>query len=183
MQDKLIRCFIAIDLPEEVKKEIVNIQMQLPQCKGKLTEKKNLHLTFKFLGEIPEDKVQEAVKRLKKIKFKKFKATLGSLGVFKPSEIKIVWIMLENCDELQKAIDDALDGLFAKETNFTSHLTIARVKALINQGNQGNQGFLYDMKRIRVNPAEFEVKSFSLKKSTLTPKGPIYEDIAEIKLK
>jgi len=173
----MTRCFIAIDMPGEVKHELVNVQKQLPEFKGKLTEKQNLHLTFKFLGEISEDKVKEAKEILKKIKFRKFKAKLGSLGVFTESFIKIVWIKLENCDALQKAIDDALEGLFAKEKNFTSHLTIARVKDV-----RDKQKFLDSMKKIRANPVEFEVSNFSFKKSTLTEKGPVYGDIAELKL-
>jgi 2'-5' RNA ligase len=172
-----MRCFIAIDMPEEVKKELEKIQKQLPEFKGKLTEKQNLHLTFKFLGEISEEKVKEAKEKLKKIKFRKFKAKLGGLGVFTELFIKIIWIKLENFDALLKAIDDALEGVFAKEKNFTSHLTIARVKDV-----RDKQKFLDSMKRIRANPIEFEVSNFSFKKSTLTETGPVYEDIAELKL-
>ena len=49
-----MRCFIAIELPNEVKKEIFKIQKKLPQAKLKLVSHENMHLTLKFLGEIKE---------------------------------------------------------------------------------------------------------------------------------
>jgi 2'-5' RNA ligase len=134
-------------------------------------------LTFKFLGEISEEKVKEATKSLKKIRLKKFRAKLGNLGVFTESFIKIIWIRLENCDALQKAIDDSVEDLFAKEKNFMSHLTIARVKDV-----KDKRKFLEELKYIKIKDMEFEVNSFKFKKSTLTEKGPIYENISEIKL-
>ena len=104
----MVRCFIAIDIPDEIKEELAKVQKQLPEFKGKLTEKDNLHLTFKFLGEISDEKADEVKKRLKKIKFKKFTAKLGELGLFSPSFIKILWIKIENCDGLQIEIDESI---------------------------------------------------------------------------
>ena len=174
---KLTRCFIAIDLPEEIRDEIVKLQKQLPEFNGKLTEKENLHLTFKFLGEIPDEKVDEVKKALKKVKFKKFKAKLGDVGLFSPSFIKILWIKLENCDELQQEIDNALEGLFKKEKGFMSHLTIARVKSV-----RDKKIFLHYFKKLKTNPLEFEVNEIHFKESKLTPEGPIYSNILKKKL-
>ena len=173
----MIRCFIAIDLPEEIRDEIVKLQKQLPEFSGKLTEKENLHLTFKFLGEIPEEKVDEVKKALKKIKFKKFKAKLGEFGLFSPSFIKILWIKIENCDGLQQEIDNALESLFKKEKGFMGHLTIARVKSV-----RDKKMFLNHFKRLKTPPLEFEVKEIHFKESKLTPNGPIYTDVLKKKL-
>jgi 2'-5' RNA ligase len=173
----MVRCFIAVEMPEEIKKELEKIQKQLPEFNGKLTEKENLHLTLKFLGEISEEQAEKVKERLKKIKFNKFIAKLGEINVFSPSFIKIVWIKIENCDEIQGKIDAALEGLFKKEKRFMSHLTIARVKYI-----KDNKKFLYDLKKIKSNPLEFGVNKFSFKKSTLTPKGPVYGDILNVKL-
>ena len=136
-----------------------------------------MHLTFKFLGEIPDEKFEEAKKNLKKIKFKSFDAKLGSLGVFSEDAVRIIWVWLENCDELQKEIDEKLKDVFPKEKRFMSHLTIARVKSIENKGR-----FLSQLKNIRVNPITFKVRSFSLKQSTLTPEGPVYGDLVKVKL-
>ena len=174
----MTRCFIAIDIPKEIKKEIVNFQEILPMFEGKVTEEENLHLTLKFLGEISEAQVDEVKNALKTIKLKKFKARLGDSGLFSPSFIKILWIKIENCDELQTAIDNSLEKMFKKEKGFMSHLTIARVKSV-----RDKKIFLNAFKGLKPESLEFEVKSFSLKKSTLTPQGPIYEDILKVKLK
>ena len=50
-----MRAFVAISIPEEIKNRISEIQNQIPKFNGKLTEKENLHLTLKFLGEISQD--------------------------------------------------------------------------------------------------------------------------------
>jgi len=167
-----MRVFIAIDLPENVKKEIKKIQDKLPEFKGKKTEEENLHLTLKFLGEVEEDKVKEVKRRLGEIKIKKFEAGLENLGVFNPSFIKIVWLHLAGCERLQEEIDDKLKGLFKKEKRFMSHLTIARVKNVANK-----KEFLEKLREIKIPGIRFLVDNFKLKKSTLTAEKPIYEDL------
>ena len=53
-ENGMIRCFICIDFPDEVIKEVARVQEELEKVKfnGKLTELENLHLTLKFLGEM-----------------------------------------------------------------------------------------------------------------------------------
>ena len=172
-----IRTFIAVDLPEEIKREIRKIQKQLPEFKGKLTEEKNLHLTLKFLGEIDEKKIEEIKRRLEEIKEIRFEAEIDSLGVFNEDFIKIIWLHLDGCEKLQKEVDEKLKDLFPKEKRFMSHLTIARVKNI-----KDKDSFLKKFSRIKINPLIFTVESFKLKKSVLTATKPIYEDLLEIKL-
>jgi RNA 2',3'-cyclic 3'-phosphodiesterase len=164
-----MRTFIAIELPEEIKEQIVKIQKNLPEFKGKFTEKENLHLTLKFLGEVDEKILDEIKKRLREIKPKSFESEIKDMGMF--SE-RIVWLSMKNCDELQKKVDDALFGLFEKEKRFMGHLTIARIKGLKDKKN-----FITKLKKIKISEMKFIVKNFNLKKSTLTEKGPVYEDI------
>ena len=52
-----IRCFIALDIPDNIIEEIRKIQEQLKKenlFSGKYTDLNNVHLTLKFLGEINE---------------------------------------------------------------------------------------------------------------------------------
>lgn len=172
-----MRCFIAIDLPGQIRDEIERIQKQLPEFQGKITERENLHLTLKFLGEIPDEKVKEVKNILKKLKFKKFKAKIGTVGLFSESFIRILWIQLENCDELQKEIDESLKDLFKKEKRFMSHITIARVKSV-----RDKKIFLNSFKKLKTRPSEFEVGEIHFKESKLTPTGPIYNDFLKKKL-
>jgi len=171
------RCFISIDLPEQLVSEVKRVQDSLPDFKGKKTELKNLHLTLKFLGEISGEKVEEVKKRLSKIKLKSFSISLGNVGVFAPSYVRIIWISLIGAEELQKKIDEALDGLFKKEKRFMGHLTIGRVN-----GIKDKKKFLEDLDKITISKIKFNAKSFELKESFLNSVGPHYETLGEYKL-
>jgi RNA 2',3'-cyclic 3'-phosphodiesterase len=172
-----MRVFISIEIPSDIRLEVENIQRKLPLFNGKLTEKQNLHLTLKFLGEVEDKKVAELKRKLKKLKFKKFESGLGNLGTFKPNFLKIIWIKLENCEEIQKEVDKILEGLFPVEKGFMSHLTLARVKDVENKDD-----FFSELKGTRFEKKKFIVDRIFLKKSTLTQEGPIYETLAEIEL-
>jgi 2'-5' RNA ligase len=167
------RVFISIDIPESIKKEIRKIQDSLPEFYGKKTEPWNLHLTLKFLGEIPEEKIEEIKKRLNEIKFNRFEAEISLLGIFSENFIRIIWISIENCGELQKEIDNSLISLgFENEKRFMGHMTIARVKKI-----KDKKKFLEELKRIKIPELKFPVKSFHLKESVLEPEGPVYKEI------
>ncbi|MEM4182039.1 MAG: RNA 2',3'-cyclic phosphodiesterase [Candidatus Pacearchaeota archaeon] len=172
-----MRTFICLEIPEEIKKIVKKIQEKLPEFSGKKTEEKNLHLTLKFLGEIDEKTLKKVNEKLSEVKFKKFNAKLGEIGVFDKNFIRIVWIKIENCDELQKEIDEKLSELFEKEKRFMSHLTIARIKSIKNK-----EYFLNSIEKIEVPKKDFLVEKFHLKESNLTKKGPIYKNITDYSL-
>jgi len=174
-----IRTFISIDLPNNVQREIKKIQNSLPGFEGKLTELENLHLTLKFLGEIEEKRVEEVKNRLKEIKLQSFESEVDEIGIFSPKFVKIVWVHLTNCNRPQKLIDEKLEGLFEKEERFMSHVTIARVKFLKNKNY-----FLGELDKVKIpSGLKFKVDNFMLKKSTLTPDGPVYETLENYYLK
>ncbi|MCX8194018.1 MAG: RNA 2',3'-cyclic phosphodiesterase [Candidatus Pacearchaeota archaeon] len=177
-----MRYFLAIDLPEEAKVALMKVQKQLPEAKFKLVEPENLHLTLKFFGELSDFQVNKVKEALSKIKFEKFKASLGSIGVFPSSNfVRVVWVSMEPIDkvkELHNLIDVALEKQkFSQDKAFESHITLARVKFIKNK-----EEFVKKLKEIKANSIEFQVNKFSLKKSTLTKQGPIYETIKEFEL-
>ncbi len=172
-----MRTFISIDIPQEVKNQIVKIQSQLPEFQGKKTEYENLHLTLKFLGEIDEKRIEEVKKKLGEIKFNKFEVEIDSIGVFSEKFVRIVWLHLDNCEKLQKEIDKGLEDLFEKEKRFMSHLTIARVKSVYDK-----KEFLEGLKEIKIPKIKFVIDNFGLKKSILIGKGPIYETLEKYNL-
>jgi len=172
-----MRTFISINIPEEIRKEIKKIQDLLPEFFGKKTELQNLHLTLKFLGEVDIEKLEEVKKRLRKIKIEKFATEIDEIGVFSEDFIRIVWLHMKDCDNLQKQIDDALKNLFKSERRFMSHLTIARIKGL-----KDKKGFLQDLKKIKIEKIKFKVDKFYLMKSELTAEGPRYSVLEEYNL-
>ena len=177
-----MRCFISIDLPAETKKEIERIQQQLPKdAKYIFVKPEIVHLTLKFLGDIDEMKTEAVKAVMKKINFKKFKARLDGLSVFTPSFVKVVYLNIEPKDEFSKlhAVADKLISLenFELDREWESHATLARVKFL-----RDKRKFLDEISKIKTAPIEFIVDKLILKKSVLTEKGPIYEDLMSVKL-
>jgi len=172
-----MRCFISINIPKEVAEQIEKIQNKLPEFYGKKTELENLHLTLKFLSQIDEKKIEEVRKKLNEIKFEKFESEINSIGVFSDKFIRIIWLHLTDCDNLQKIVDEKLKDLFEPERRFMSHLTIARVKNIKNK-----KKFLEELNKIEVPKIKFNVDKFYLMKSELTSDGPKYEIIEGYKL-
>ncbi|MCX6819206.1 MAG: RNA 2',3'-cyclic phosphodiesterase, partial [Candidatus Aenigmarchaeota archaeon] len=127
-----MRCFVAVDIPEELKSKIKELQDQLSSCDVKLVEPKNLHFTLKFLGELEENAIKEVNQRLSEIasNLPSFSILLSSVGVFpSASYIRVIWIGSKSQDfaNLHKAVADALQDIGEPEKEAIPHLTIARV--------------------------------------------------------
>jgi 2'-5' RNA ligase len=178
-----MRTFIAIDIPEEIKREIVKIQQQIPEFNGKLTEYENLHLTLKFLGEVDEKRVEEVRRKLREVNYSAFESEIGEIGIFDNrnsrsySQQIIVWLYLSKCEGLQKAADEALTGFFPREKRFMSHLTLARVKGIKNE-----KKFFDYVRKLEIPPLKFKVIHFELKESILRAEGPEYKTVEDYKL-
>ena len=90
----------------------------------------------------------------------------------------MIWIGLKPFDpieDLHSRIDSALAGLFKKDDRFQAHITLGRVSFV-----KDRLGLLSALKTIKTDDISEPVmiNKFSLKKSTLTPTGPIYENMA-----
>lgn len=172
-----MRCFIAVDLPDEARAALSEARQRLKDVPAKLSLARDFHLTMKFLGEITPAKMEAVKSRLANVKFKAFAARLSKVGFFASGRVvRVVWAGIEPQDEfieLQQLIDEALEGEFPKEKNFKPHLTLARVKLV-----QDRKGFSESLQKTAVSPAEFTVGSFKLKQSTLGTNGATYDDLA-----
>lgn len=171
------RAFICIEFPDEVIKEIARIQQLLQKKKftGKLTELENLHLTLKFLGEIDDEKLEKTKQALSTIKFPAFNTYLEYAGTFvRHNNPNIVWLKVGGSGilKLQQQIDESLKELFKPEARFMSHLTIARVKYVLDK-----KDFIEYIKHLPVQKINFTIEEFKLKSSELAPLGPHYTDL------
>lgn len=184
-----IRAFIAISLTKEIQDKILKIQEQLRRSNAdvKWVEPENIHLTLKFLGNVEEKKIEKIKGILEKIseEYEKFSMELLKIGAFpKLSNPRVIWIGIEKGKEkLQKTFSDLEEGLnkvgFKKEEReFSAHITIGRVKSPLNRSK-----LLEEIKRTNFERMNLLVTKISLFKSTLTPKGPIYESLYEADLK
>ena len=189
---KTIRSFIAIELKDkETIEKIVSFtqRLQQNQPKIKLVEPVNLHMTTKFLGNIPEALAPKIYSILKEeindklFHGKKFEYRLKGVGQF--NRFTVLWIKLHgNIQFLQNIKDSIEDFLFNKlkierdkRTKFKPHLTIGRLKKnKINYKTIDSFKNLIDQNK-DLEFGIFNIGQVKLKKSQLTPKGPIYTDL------
>lgn len=188
-----IRLFIAIELPDEVKLEITNLQAQLKSGSSfgfKWVDPNGIHLTLKFLGNVAQDKIEEVTEALKKTAegITPFRLKIKDLGVFpNPRRIQVVWVgMSGEIDKLiglQKQVDLNLASLgFTPESRpFVPHLTLARVRTQLppDEGQKFNE--LLSGTKFEAS-AEIAVDAISLMRSQLTPQGAIYTRISSVPL-
>ncbi|MEW6101064.1 MAG: RNA 2',3'-cyclic phosphodiesterase [Candidatus Omnitrophota bacterium] len=188
-----MRAFIAIDLPKETKAALAGIVGQLKKTGAdvKWVNPDNIHLTLKFLGEMEEKKIKEAVTAVKEVAENKnaFILRVSSLGAFPNiNSPRVIWLGIDSGDAETKVIAQELEekiekiGVPKEERPFSSHITIGRLRSPKNREN-----LVQELKRlgeeIQGDEKEFYADKITLFKSTLTPKGPIYEPVMEASLK
>lgn len=174
------RVFVSIELPEEIRIEILKIQKELDRLgliTGKFTELENLHLTLKFLGELSDVEVRAVKDKLKDVKFKPFEIELNELGVFSEKFVRIVWLGVKNDEvfDLQRRVDISLENLFQRENRFMGHITLARPKKV-----EQRKMFLEELNKLKVPSLKVKVDKIHLRESKLTPDGAQYKNILEI---
>ena len=165
----------------EFMRELKNVPAQL-----KMVEPKNVHLTLKFLGNTEEEIVPdlEAVMRRSVEGVSSFEVNLHGVGVF-PNEnyITVIWVGMEKEQELASIagkLDELLQPLGHKKERrpFSPHITVARVKRI-----KDRDALITTLKRYKETDfGMMKVDSIKLKKSVLTPKGPIYTTLKEVEL-
>ncbi|MDR1721588.1 MAG: RNA 2',3'-cyclic phosphodiesterase [Methanobrevibacter sp.] len=183
MSDSKIRGFLAIDLiGEDLILNVLKFQEELKKTKAniKYVEKENLHFTLKFFGDIDEETisnisniVKEAIKDFKPINIE-----ITGSGTFpNPDHIKTIWLGIAKNQQLlnlQKSLDEKFKKLgFKKEKKYVSHLTVGRMKNPKNKREV--KEVIQEFKNFSIG--KMTISKISLKKSELTPKGPIYSDL------
>lgn len=182
-----IRAFLAVDVDKELIDPIVEIQekIKLAGAPVKFVEPENLHFTVKFFGDVSEEKLDEINNLIveKLDKFSPFEIFIRGLGVF-PSlrYIRVIWLGSENYEpfsNIQKDLDSEFVKIgFDKERSYIPHLTIGRLK-----GAENKDVLVERIEQlIDVDIGKTIIDRLTLKKSELTPSGPIYTDLEVFKL-
>ena len=177
-----LRAFLAVDLDDDLKPKIYRIIKQFKEIDTKINyvELDNLHLTLKFFGDIDVEGLDVLEKSIQKViaDFDSFNISLKGCGAFpNKNHIKVIWIGIDE-DKLLKDLHDKLDKEFNTlgfdlDKKFSTHLTIGRMKSAKNKDKV--KSLISEFGEVSIG--EMTVNKISLKKSTLTPSGPIYEDI------
>jgi RNA 2',3'-cyclic 3'-phosphodiesterase len=184
---EVFRGFIALEVP--VTDQILQFQRDIKKTEAnvKLVEPENIHITLKFLGDTPVNQIDmiESIMNDAVSSVKKHMVTLEGTGVF-PNEnyIKVIWIGIRGTEKLSE-IADVLNknctkiGVKKDKRGFSAHLTIGRMKSA-----QGKDQIINLLRKYEnALFAEIPVNHIDLKKSTLTPKGPIYETLKTVSFK
>jgi 2'-5' RNA ligase len=180
-----MRCFIAIDIDNnEILRKICEIRDKLISVDYenilKPVEEKNMHITLKFLGNVDGITLKNIIEILKNIEFPRFKILLKNIDFF-PNErfVRVIYIQCysKELDSLAEIINNKLCDIGFKKEDFKGHLTITRVKGKLNKEMLN---IIKDVKEVYIG--EMVVDKVKLKQSTLTPKGPIYQDIIKVDL-
>ncbi len=185
-----MRSFIAIEIPEDIKQQMAEIQRQLKDVgvEAGWTRPEGIHLTLKFLGEIPESQVPDVIAALTRAAggLGGFRLQIEHAGTFpNPRNARVVWIGvsgdMEKLSKLHAAVEDSMARLGMERENrpFTPHLTLARIKYIRSKENWLNA--LEKIKDIKL--AGFDVNTVSLMKSELKRSGAVYTEIGKVQLR
>lgn len=189
---EFIRTFIAIELTHEVQREMDLIQDRLNLKKEpgvKPVNPESTHLTLRFLGPTPADKIEEirAAIQLAAENVRPFALELKGVGCFPNNRSpRVIWVGLageETMMQLQTQLEDSLAELLIKsETRpFSAHLTLARIRDDATPASRRRVGEAVE--NMAYEPGfKFPVDHVSFIKSVLKPAGPEYSILHRIDL-
>ncbi len=179
-----MRCFIAIDVPDEIRAELADLQKELAGCvdirKGdvKWVEPEGMHLTLKFLGEVPDQQIVDVCKIVETVakRHDAFDFSVKEVGSFGGRSARVLWVGAGlDCPELLKLQQDLEDefeqaGWPREGRQFSGHLTLCRirnVKAGEKLAAAARQYTDYDLGVV-------QAALICVYESQLEPQGPIY---------
>lgn len=170
----MIRLFVAIDMPENVKDELAVLCTNVPGARW--VPKEQIHLTLRFIGEVDGGFFREIKDALDDIKGVPFDFQLRRMGFFPPRGMpRVLWVGIDPEKEtaaLRNRIETCLVkmGLEPEKRKFTPHITLARLHDTpverLTRYMAGNGMYASD---------SFRVTEFHLYSSFLTPKGAYHK--------
>jgi len=185
-----VRSFIAIELPDELKEGLVQLQAQLrlgQPTSVKWVDPYSIHLTLKFLGNIAvgsTQAIEEAAQGMSP-----FHLEVKGLGVFPNlKRVQVAWVGLggevSKVSKLQQRIESNLVplGFTAESRLFTPHLTLARLRDRVLPDERERFGQLIANTRFEAVHT-IRVDSINLMRSQLTREGAIYSQLSSVALK
>ncbi|MBP2311546.1 RNA 2',3'-cyclic phosphodiesterase [Azospirillum soli] len=177
----MLRLFVALDFPEDIRQRLAGLGGGVPGARW--TEADNLHLTLRFIGEVPEDQAAEIDEALAGITAPAFDLVLDGVGVFgNGRNARVLWAGVERSDalsHLQAKVESALVrcGLPAEERKFSPHITLARLK----DAPKDRVGrFIEERGLFRAGP--MRIDHFTLYRSQLGKGAAVYEALREYPL-
>ncbi|MBK1838947.1 RNA 2',3'-cyclic phosphodiesterase [Azospirillum sp. YIM B02556] len=177
----MLRLFVALDLTEEVRRRLAGLAGGVPGARW--TEPETMHLTLRFIGEVPEDQAMDIDAALAELRAPAFPLTLDGVGVFAGArKARVLWAGVERNEalaHLQAKVESAIVrcGLPVEERKFSPHITLARLK---DAPADRIGRFLSDRGLFRAGP--IPVDHITLYRSHPGNGGAVYEALREYPL-
>jgi len=177
----MIRLFLAVSLPTAIRHSLLPLCNGLPGARWE--REKNLHLTLRFIGEVPEDVAQSIDDEMRTLRQPAFSLRLSGLGTFHQGRHGLtLWAGLERQPalyHLQESLESALVRLDLppEPRKFTPHVTLAKLR---NTPSHRLQDYIEGNNLYQSEP--FAVESFTLFQSHLGHEGAVYLPLAEYPL-
>ena len=181
MENKRIRCFLAIELPTGIINRLETIQNDLKSSEAhvKWVKPGSIHLTLKFFGNIEEKTIDDISNIVGEIasQFNAFHLDVEDAGAFpNASRPRVIWVgtsfVKGTLERLHKELETRLVelGFEPEKRYFNPHLTLGRVKSL-----KGKKLLTENMEKIKgYKLGSFLVERLFLFKSDLRPTGAVY---------
>ncbi len=180
-RSKMIRTFIAVEIPEDLKQALQRLQGEFGRSRDRVTWVKpaGMHITLKFLGDIEEQRIPELGEKIRESCAGRscFPVRLSGTGVFPGMKRpRVLWVgIVEGAEEL-RAIFQNLDprlseiGFSEEKRPFRPHITLGRIKEI-----RDPKGFKTQMEMHReVVIGSMTAHAVHLVESRLRPEGAVY---------
>ena len=180
IMEKRHRIFIAINLPEEIKRELFLYSKKWPELPAKWTSKDNLHITLEFLGDLTDVEIGDVCRITSEVakRHSAFDISLDKIVYGPPKKMppKMIWAMGEPSKELTNLKKDLQKALlesirFAPEVrDFSPHITLARISSFAFRQFEAEE-----IPEINESiDLLFTVESIEVMESELKRGGPVY---------
>jgi len=182
----MIRLFVALKIPVDVKNKLLQICNQLTQTPELLKWEKpeKIHLTLKFIGEVEEELVSSIAKEIAFVEeYNSFNFSVAKFGFFfRSGEPKILWAGLKTDESIYSLVEEmnkrlSIFSIPVEKRKFKPHLTMLRIKR-----NPGTE-FINNFEKYSIDNMNFNAREITLIKSELYPTGARYTDIKKYNLK
>lgn len=185
----LLRTFVAVEIPGDVRAALAAVQSHLRQrrVRARWVRPGGMHLTLKFLGNLPADQVPSVADALQIAAggHAGFSLTAAGIGVFPElRRPRVIWAGFSGgtglLAGLQAGVEERLAAVgFPREDRpFRAHLTIGRCSEPVAPAVMGEAVNSFAGRCF----GEFDVRELVLFQSDLKPDGPVYTALARVKL-
>lgn len=127
------RLFVAINLPENIKKELSSYRQKWPELPARWTKTDNLHITLEFFGYVNDEDLPDILRSIRGIALKhsSFEITLGVISYGPPKKMppRMIWAIGEKSDNFQNLKKDLSQAFGMESKSGVPHITLARIRA------------------------------------------------------